>query len=53
LHFDDHDLLRFARARKFELQKMQEMFVKFMEWRKAENIDTIIDTYDYTERAAI
>ena len=29
------------------------MFVKFMDWRKAENVDTIIDTYDYSERRAI
>lgn len=33
LHFDDHDLLRFGRARKFELPKMQEMFTNFVNWR--------------------
>jgi len=34
LHFDDHDLLRFGRARKFDLAKMQLMFTNFMNWRK-------------------
>ena len=34
LHFDDHDLLRFGRARKFDLAKMQLMFTNFINWRK-------------------
>lgn len=45
LHFDEHDLLRFARARKFDLQKMQVMFQNFMTWRREAEVDTIIDTY--------
>ena len=53
LHFDDHDLLRFGRARKFDLAKMQLMFTNFMNWRKAEGVDDIIDTYKYDERQAV
>ena len=29
------------------------MFTNFINWRKAENIDDIIDTYEYPERAAV
>ena len=53
LHFDDHDLLRFGRARKFDLAKMQVMFQNFINWRNENGVDTIIDTYDYHERAEV
>jgi len=53
LHFDDHDVLRFCRARKFELPKIQTMFTNFINWRQSEGIDDIIETYDYPERAAV
>lgn len=53
LHFDDHDLLRFARARKFDLPAMQLMFTNFMNWRRDQGVDTIIDTYKFDERAAV
>ena len=33
LHFDDHDILRFCRARKFDLQKIQVMWQNFIQWR--------------------
>ena len=33
LHFDEHDVLRFCRARKFDMPKMQIMFTNFMNWR--------------------
>ena len=29
------------------------MFTNFVNWRRAENIDTIIEDYKYTERAAV
>ena len=53
LHFDDHDLLRFGRARKFDLAKMQLMFTNFMNWRKENNVDTVIEDYKFTERQAV
>lgn len=53
LHFDDHDILRFCRARKFDLPKIQLMFTNFINWRQAEGVDDIIDTYQYPERADV
>ena len=41
LHFDDHDLLRFGRARKFDLAKMQLMFTNFMNWRRDQEVDPV------------
>jgi len=49
LHYDDHDILRFCRARKFDMPKMQIMFTNFMNWRQDQSIDDIIDTYKYDE----
>lgn len=34
MHFDDYDLLRFCRARKFVLADMQIMWQNFINWRK-------------------
>ena len=53
LHFDDHDILRFCRARKFDLPKMQIMFTNFMNWRKSDEIDNIIETFKFDERDAV
>lgn len=53
LHFDEHDILRFARARKFDLPKMQIMFQNFATWRQDQGVDDIITSYDYSERAAV
>jgi hypothetical protein len=53
LHFDDHDILRFCRARKFDLPKMQIMFQNFANWRIEQSVDEVIDTYKFTERAQV
>ena len=45
--------MRFGRARKFDLAKMQLMFTNFMNWRRDSEVDTIIDTYEFPERAAV
>ena len=50
MNYDDHDLLRFCRARKFVLNDIQEMWRNFIEWRQRENVDSIIDTFDFNER---
>ena len=34
-------LLRFCRARKFDLKKVEKMFVDFIEWRKQNDVDHI------------
>lgn len=48
--WDDYDLLRFCRARKFVLADVQVMFENFINWRKEENIDTIIEDFEFPER---
>jgi hypothetical protein len=50
LKFDDYDLLRFCRARKFVLADIQVMFTNFIKWREEEEVDTIIETFDFHER---
>ena len=39
--YDDAYLLRFLRARKFDLDKSTEMFTKFLQWRKDFGTDEI------------
>ena len=41
--YDDYYLLRFCRARKFDLDKMKLMFTNFVEWRKEHDVDNILD----------
>lgn len=49
LHFDDHDILRFCRARKFDLPKIQIMFTNFVNWRRDSEVDDIIETFKFDE----
>lgn len=44
--FDDYYLLRFLRARKFEMDKTIQMFNNFIEWRKENDVDNILDVSD-------
>ena len=44
-YFDDYYLLKFCRARKFDLQKIIKMFKKFLEWRKENEVDDIEHFY--------
>lgn len=53
LHFDDYDILRFCRARKFDLAKIQIMWQNFIEWREREGVDDILETYKFDEREAV
>ena len=53
LHFDDHDILRFCRARKFVLADIQLMFSNFVEWRQREQVDTIMTDFHFTEHEAV
>lgn len=47
--YDDYDLLRFCRARKFDIAAMMLMFQNFVNWRKAQGVDEILETYDFKE----
>lgn len=41
--YDDYYLLRFLRARKFDMEKTLLMFNNFMEWRKENDVDHILE----------
>lgn len=43
--FDDHDILRFCRARKFKLMEVQTMLQAHFNWRKEKGIDDYLDNY--------
>lgn len=45
--FDDYDFLRFCRARSFDVEQVKTMFANFIEHRKAHNMDTLIEDFQY------
>ena len=53
MHFDDYDLLRFCRARKFVLEDVQKMWTDFINWRKEQGVEDIIETFNYEEMAQV
>lgn len=46
---DDHYLLRFLRARKFDLPKTIEMVDKCENWRKEKQVDQLVETFKFEE----
>eukprot|EP01024_Parvocaulis_polyphysoides_P001152 TRINITY_DN10320_c0_g1_i1.p1 TRINITY_DN10320_c0_g1~~TRINITY_DN10320_c0_g1_i1.p1 ORF type:complete len:486 (+),score=63.15 TRINITY_DN10320_c0_g1_i1:80-1537(+) len=49
-NFDYHMLLRFLRARDYEVDKATEMLIQHLQWRKEYGTDTIIEDFDFKER---
>eukprot|EP00250_Pteridium_aquilinum_P011251 c19936_g2_i1 orf=233-1192(+) len=49
----DADLLRFLRARSFDLAKAKAMYEAMIDWRKEIGADTIIQSFQFPERKAI
>ncbi|KAJ3346096.1 cytosolic factor, phosphatidylinositol/phosphatidylcholine transfer protein [Entophlyctis luteolus] len=49
---DDHQLLRFLRARKFDIPAAKKMWIDCQVWRKANGVDTIIQTFEFPEYMA-
>eukprot|EP00245_Coleochaete_scutata_P009293 TRINITY_DN3016_c0_g2_i1.p1 TRINITY_DN3016_c0_g2~~TRINITY_DN3016_c0_g2_i1.p1 ORF type:complete len:280 (-),score=60.65 TRINITY_DN3016_c0_g2_i1:127-966(-) len=49
---DTPTLLRFLRARSFDVEKAKVMFEAMLEWRKEVGADTIRETFDFPERNA-
>ncbi|KAG9149528.1 hypothetical protein Leryth_014301 [Lithospermum erythrorhizon] len=48
-HDDYHTMLRFLKARKFELDKSTHMWTEMLNWRKENKVDFIMQDYVYAE----
>jgi len=46
--YDDMYLLRFCRARKFDIKKVEEMFRNLIKWRTENKVDEI-DSFEFDE----
>ncbi|TYJ27222.1 hypothetical protein E1A91_A07G171800v1 [Gossypium mustelinum] len=52
-HDDYHTLLRFLKARKFDLDKTVQMWEDMLNWRKENGVDTILQDFVYDEYEAV
>lgn len=53
LRLDEATLLRFLRARKFDVAKAKLMFEECEKWRKENGVDTILQDFHYTEKPIV
>ena len=53
LAFDLHDILRFCRARKFDVEKVKLMLSNFAQWRVDNGVDSLYETWQFPEEKAL
>ena len=49
MHYDDYDILRFCRARKFVMDDVWTMWDNFISWRHENDVEDIVEKFEYTE----